>query len=154
MKTSVAVSNLHENSALFDDWIYVGKHACRLDEQTESFLVIFHGALTLEQFDAINALVRPALCEKRARFFILDVAELPAVPPEVRRRMGVSADPVVPQATIIVGAGSAIRILANLVRRGLLLLGRQKDTSFLFCRNLAEAHAWTERGRAGRLSRT
>lgn len=125
-----------------DDWIYVGNHASRIDSERETFITVFHGALTLEEHDRMDVLVRTALREKRVRFYILDVSDLPNVSPDVRRRMGANADPTEPEATIIIGAGSAMRILANLVRRGLELLGRQQASAFLFCRDLAEAHAW------------
>ncbi|HMY21800.1 MAG TPA: hypothetical protein PKA58_36000 [Polyangium sp.] len=101
-------------------WGYVGKHRVGIDDDV--FVCINDGSVSLPEMMAINDQIRDAAKTLRVRFVLLDLSHSEAPSPEARKYM--SKNPYVGiEAVAGYGASRTLRVLSDLMRKAMALLG-------------------------------
>ena len=106
------------------EWGYVGKHRVGMDGDV--FVCINDGAISLNEMMTINGQIGDASKAGRVRFVLLDLTRSEAPSPEARKWM--AENPYVGvEAVAGYGASRTLRILSDLMRKAMVLLGRNQD---------------------------
>lgn len=101
-------------------WGYVGKHRVGIDGDV--FVCINDGSVSLHEMMAINDRIRDAAKTLQVRFVLLDLSHSEAPSPEARKYM--AKNPYVGiEAVAGYGAGRTLRVLSDLMRKAMVLLG-------------------------------
>ncbi len=103
---------------------YVGKHRVGIDGDV--FVCINDGAISLHEMMTINGQIGDASNARGVRFVLLDLTRSEAPSPEARKYM--AKNPYVGiEAVAGYGASLTLRVLSDLMRKAMVLLGRTQD---------------------------
>lgn len=120
-------------------WGYVGKHRVQIDG--DIFISINDGPVSLHEMQTITSQLRDAVETVGVRFYLLDLKRAEAPSPEARRWM--TQNPYNgTKAVAGYGASRTLRILSDLMRRAMDLLGSKERSQFRLFETEAEARAF------------